>query len=372
VATNFPTSLDSLTNPTSTDSLTSPSHAGQHADANDAIEALQAKVGVNSSAVTSSLDYKVEGLLAVSQSNRNVIINGGFDVWQRGTSSTVTGNTYLADRFMRAIPTGGTQSQETDVPSGEGFRYSWKHVASATNSYMQMGQQIEFANCKHLQNKAVTISFWAKAINSNAGSTGLTVRTRTVAGVDGAAIFAGTNSDTSVTLTTSWVRYTVARTLPATFGALSLEFALGSHVSGDGFFLTGVQLEEGAVATPFEFENISTTLAKCQRYYFRRETSGIAYQTLANGWNDGTNALFVLEFPVAMRTSPTSFQTAAAANFYLETGGAGVATSIVVAGYRATTTSMQTILSKAGLTALGANLLSDNTDIAYIAASAEF
>lgn len=59
MATSFPTSLDALTNPTSTDSLTSPDHAGQHADANDAIEALQAKVGVNSSAVTSSLDYKV-------------------------------------------------------------------------------------------------------------------------------------------------------------------------------------------------------------------------------------------------------------------------------------------------------------------------
>ena len=59
MATNFPTSLDALTNPTASDALTSPSHAGQHADANDAIEALQAKVGVNGSAVATSLDYKV-------------------------------------------------------------------------------------------------------------------------------------------------------------------------------------------------------------------------------------------------------------------------------------------------------------------------
>ena len=66
MATGFPTSLDALTNPTSTDALTSPSHADQHADANDAIEALQAKVGVNGSAVTSSLDYKVAtGLVPV-------------------------------------------------------------------------------------------------------------------------------------------------------------------------------------------------------------------------------------------------------------------------------------------------------------------
>lgn len=59
MATNFPTSLDALTNPLGTDTLASPDHAGQHANANDAIEALQTKVGVNSSAVTASLDYKI-------------------------------------------------------------------------------------------------------------------------------------------------------------------------------------------------------------------------------------------------------------------------------------------------------------------------
>ena len=64
MATNFPTSLDSLTNPATTDQLNSPSHAAQHANANDAIEQLQAKVGVNSSAVTTSHDYKIAQLEA--------------------------------------------------------------------------------------------------------------------------------------------------------------------------------------------------------------------------------------------------------------------------------------------------------------------
>lgn len=59
MATNFPTTLDALTNPTSSDPLTNPSHADQHANANDAIEAIQAKVGVNGSSVSTSLDYKV-------------------------------------------------------------------------------------------------------------------------------------------------------------------------------------------------------------------------------------------------------------------------------------------------------------------------
>jgi hypothetical protein len=66
MATSFPASLDTLTNPTSSDSLSSPSHSAQHANVNDAVEALQAKVGADSSAVTSSLDYKVAQLEAIS------------------------------------------------------------------------------------------------------------------------------------------------------------------------------------------------------------------------------------------------------------------------------------------------------------------
>jgi hypothetical protein len=59
MATNFPASLDSLTNPISTDTLASPDHAVQHSNVNDAVEALQAKVGIDGSADTTSLDYKV-------------------------------------------------------------------------------------------------------------------------------------------------------------------------------------------------------------------------------------------------------------------------------------------------------------------------
>lgn len=62
--TSYPTSLDAFTNPTSSDPPNSPSHAGQHADENDAIEALEAKVGIDGSADTASLDYRVAQLEA--------------------------------------------------------------------------------------------------------------------------------------------------------------------------------------------------------------------------------------------------------------------------------------------------------------------
>ena len=91
MATNFPASLDSLTNPTSSDSLNSPSHSAQHANSNDAIEALQAKVGVDSSAVTTSLDYKVAQL----ESDVAGLVTGKIlqvvrvtDTTQRSTTST--------------------------------------------------------------------------------------------------------------------------------------------------------------------------------------------------------------------------------------------------------------------------------------------
>ena len=64
MAITFPTSLDSLTNPTASDKLNSVSvpHATQHSDVNDAIEALEAKVGVDGSAVATSHDYKISAV----------------------------------------------------------------------------------------------------------------------------------------------------------------------------------------------------------------------------------------------------------------------------------------------------------------------
>lgn len=64
LATNFPDNLDTLTNPASTDSLSNPSHSEQHRNANDAIEALQTKVGIDGSQDVNSLDYKVANILS--------------------------------------------------------------------------------------------------------------------------------------------------------------------------------------------------------------------------------------------------------------------------------------------------------------------
>lgn len=67
MSTNFPGSIDAFQNPTSTDSMSVVPHATQHADANDAIEALEAKVGANSSAVTTSHDYKLSAVTSTAK-----------------------------------------------------------------------------------------------------------------------------------------------------------------------------------------------------------------------------------------------------------------------------------------------------------------
>jgi hypothetical protein len=108
MATNFPTSLDSLTNPAAGDSLSSPSHAAQHSNVNDAVEALQAKVGVDGSAVTGSLDYKVanQGLTLV----KSQTIGSGV------SSVTVTDAFSATFNNYRVIISGVTSSISGSVP----------------------------------------------------------------------------------------------------------------------------------------------------------------------------------------------------------------------------------------------------------------
>ena len=109
MSTNFPTSLDALTNPSSTDAMDSVTvpHATQHADLNDAVEALQAKVGVDGSAVTTSLDYKVanqgltfiksvtvgSGVSSVTVSNAFSSSFQNYKIIIDGVDSTVANNT---------------------------------------------------------------------------------------------------------------------------------------------------------------------------------------------------------------------------------------------------------------------------------------
>ena len=127
MATSFPTGLDALTNPTSADGLNSPDHAGQHADINDAVEALEAKVGVNGSAVTSSLDYKVtNGIFSALAVDTNVLVvdatnnRVGVNTASPGTAVDVVGTATVRaaatqDGVALTGRAGGTSSYEVTL-----------------------------------------------------------------------------------------------------------------------------------------------------------------------------------------------------------------------------------------------------------------
>ena len=114
MATNFPTSLDVFTNPTGTDSVSTVDHAAQHANKNDAVEALEAKVGIDSSAVQSSHDYKLSNITgstqAISASSTDTFTNKTIDANAAGNSVT---NIDLANDVIGNLPV-------TNLASGTG------------------------------------------------------------------------------------------------------------------------------------------------------------------------------------------------------------------------------------------------------------
>ena len=331
------------------------------------------KVGIGTTSPTATLDV-IGSIKSDNLSGRNKIINGAFDIWQRGI--TFAGGQYGADRFNSGA--GSNAFTITQTSGIGGSRYAAKLTQTGSNSFTQFGTQIEFNNCYDLQNQTVTISFVAQANNTNSGSTGFIARTRTIAGIDGACLFTGSNADTSITLTTTATRYTVTRALPATFGSLSLEFCTNAGVTGDGYTISNIQLELGSAATPFNRAGgtIQGELAACQRYYYRTSSatnSNPAYSLFCTGFaSSTTQILATVNFPVSMRIAPSALDTSAMSTFYSEGGNTwNTPTSISIGGSIQNNLG-QIVIVKSGFTS-GANYLifSNNTTTAFLGFTAE-
>lgn len=285
----------------------------------------------------------------VALSNRNLIINGAMNVAQRGTSqaSITTDGYYTADRWHTVITTLGawTQSQSTDVPSGQGFATSLKMDCTTADASPASGDRLyvrttfEGQNLQSLKKgtsnaESVTLSFWVKSNktgtyvvffydqdNARSISKSYTIdsagtwekKTLTFSGDTTGAFdndnalslqvnfFLGGGSDwTSGTLNTSWNSWTQAN---AAVGSVNLADSTSNYIN-----FTGIQLEVGDVATPFEHESYGQTLAKCQRYYHTSGNVGVAGLTtglftfVASSVSDASNTNL---FPVEMRAAPT-------------------------------------------------------------------
>ena len=109
--------------------------------------------------------------------NKNLLINGGMNIWQRATTDSVSTNVYsTVDRFKTLVNTMGvfTVSRSTDVPSGQGFGYSTKwdcttaDASPAAGDFIIFEQRMEGQNLQHLLKgtssaKKLTLSFWIKS-----------------------------------------------------------------------------------------------------------------------------------------------------------------------------------------------------------------
>jgi hypothetical protein len=254
-------------------------------------------------------------------SSGNAIINGGFDIWQRGTSVVASGSTtFLADRFKTYRDGTGatlTVSQQTFTPGTapvSGYEAPFflrlaQSVAGSGTTYSNMDYNIE--DVRTFAGQTVTFSFFAKAAAST------TVSNTFVQGFGSGGSGDVYTSGSSSNLTTSWARYTQTLTIPSISGKtvgsssyLAIQFGLPKNATFT-IDIWGVQLEAGSTATAFKRNgaNIGEELASCQRYYFRN-SGGTAYAPYSIGGNanSSTSVFFSTPYPVTLRTAPTSVE----------------------------------------------------------------
>lgn len=274
---------------------------------------------------------------------RNMIINGAMKVAQRGTSTTgITASSYnTVDRFKSTLGTAGTwtQSQSTDVPTGQGFASSLKMDCTTANASLSAGsflfieQGLEGQDLQHLKKgtasaESVTLSFWVKSSktgthicelmdndNSRTISKSYTInvadtweqKTITYAGDTTGAfgndngkslrvnfhLVAGTNFS-SGTLATSWESQTNANRAAG-------QVNLADSTSND-WYVTGVQLELGSTATDFEHRSYGEELQLCKRYYqyYYGNSAMHVGRTIT-----GNRLDTAYHFPLEMRDDPT-------------------------------------------------------------------
>ena len=279
---------------------------------------------------------------------RNIVINGAFQIAQRGTSHTGVGNGdngYYLDRFKFAESgTSGAEftiSQSTDSPDGFGF--SMKFDCTTADTSLGSGEQlriitdIEGQDLQQLKKgtssaEKMTLSFHVKSNltgtaivtiydtpNSRHISKSYTIssantwekKTITFEGDTSGAIDndnttgfriewhlrAGSDA-TSGTLATSWASYVAANQ------AAGQTIDLASSTDNE-FYITGIQLEVGSQATPFEHRSFGEELALCQRYFKRIEVgNNIRISTSAYA-DTTTRARFIIYHNPEMRSTPT-------------------------------------------------------------------
>jgi hypothetical protein len=276
------------------------------------------------------------GLRYQSGYNGNAIINGGMDIWQRGTSiASTAANLYSADRWcLGAGTTGRTVSRQTSGLTGNQYAMRVQRD-SGNNSTLAtyLAYNLESADSYRFAGQTVTISFWARSganFSPTSSTISLTFNSSTGTDQNILTAWAGSASvvSSSPVLTTSWQRFTYTGTVASNATQLGFYFIsswIGTAGADDWLEITGVQLELGSVATIFKRSNgsggtIQGELAACQRY-FQQVINGNT-QNIGAGWNYSSSyAMAILYAPVTMRVEPTIAVTSGTNYYTFERNG---------------------------------------------------
>ena len=300
-------------------------------------------------AIDNSGHVQVDGVqlpTAGQLSNRNLIINGAMNIAQRGTSSTSSGY-QTVDRFKNDH--GGvsvTQSQQTlssGSPYDEGFRYFLRLANTSTSNSASSATEVQYRveaqdlaqsgwNYKSTSSY-VTFSFWVRS--SLAGTYYVTYRNRdagnlqyiksfTLAADTWTKVIHTIPGGSSVVFNNDngeGLRIMIVPHYGTNFTGSGAQLDTWHDRSGDDYFpdyaqnwsntasatfdLTGVQLEVGEKATPFEHRSYGDELAKCQRYFYAHNCAD-TYNMVAHG-HYGSSTLFIglHAAPVPMRAAPS-------------------------------------------------------------------
>ena len=276
----------------------------------------------------------------IGAGRRNLIINGGMQVAQRGTSFTPAfgTSTYTLDRFV-FYQSSGTIGVDQATDSPDGFEYSLKCEVDATGNVangtiVQVGQPIEGYNLAPLDwnggsnAQPATASFWVKS--SETGVYGFRIRLGGVGTIIKEFTINSSNTWEHKTVSIPACPYTIPHKTNGSGLFMGVQLVSGSSyyaasdgvwqtadaygtsgmnnnwitTSGATFKITGVQLELGKVATPFEHRSYGEELAACQRYY-----SQIYYQYEGTIGLVGNVAPYSPVLPVTMRAAGTITHT---------------------------------------------------------------
>lgn len=251
--------------------------------------------------------FAVSGTVVMSSpfTFRNRLINGNFQYWQRGTTTSTTG-TYLADRWIATNIS--QQNRSTDTPLAA-LPYSIE-FGNTTATFPLIAQRLEPEIAASLVSSELTLSFWAKNTSGNATLYVELAYPQTTSVYTSTMINTGLASPILANPPTvsswSFYTYTWSSSLLTTAFAQGLEVRIvRDNTAPSTTRVTGVQLESGGAATPFELLPLQQQLALCQRYYHQ---GGNGSPGIFNGV---TTARYSVMLPVTMRTVPVTTAIAA-------------------------------------------------------------